>query len=91
VLGVRRARLGGARDPDLAAAAAGDLERPAVGELCAGREQVPDRGDRLEVLIAQLLGVLQGPITNLVGVLQAPARELANVLDAVAKKSEQKA
>jgi len=45
-----------------------------------------------EVLIAQLLGVLNGPATNLVSVLQAPMRGLATVLDAISKKQpEQKA
>lgn len=44
-----------------------------------------------EVLLAQLLGALQGPATNLVNVLQAPLRNLVNVLDAIAKKTDTKA
>lgn len=44
-----------------------------------------------EALISQLLGVLQGPVTNLVSVLQATTRNLVNTLDAIAKKPEQKA
>jgi len=40
-----------------------------------------------DVLIAQLLGVLQAPMTNLVSVLQAPMRDLVGVLDQIAKKS----
>jgi large subunit ribosomal protein L10 len=44
-----------------------------------------------EALIAQLLGVLNGPAQNLVNVLQAKTRELVNTLDAIAKKPEPKA
>jgi len=62
------------------------------GKVLTGKElkaisALPSR----EVLIAQLLGVLQGPATNLVSVLQAPLRDFVSVLDAIAKKSEQKA
>jgi len=62
------------------------------GKVLTGKElkaisTLPSR----EALIAQLLGVLQGPATNLVSVLQAPMRDLVTVLDAITKKSEQKA
>lgn len=39
-----------------------------------------------EVLLAQLLGAIQGPMGNLIGVLTAPLRELVQVLQA---RSEQ--
>ncbi len=40
-----------------------------------------------EQLLAQLLGAVQGPMTNLVGVLQAPLREIITVLHARAEKA----
>ena len=39
-----------------------------------------------EVLLAQLLGVLQAPITGLARVINAPMQQLVSVLDAIAKK-----
>jgi len=41
-----------------------------------------------EVLLAQLLGTLQGPMRNLVGVLSAPLREFVTALDQIRKKKE---
>ena len=41
-----------------------------------------------EVLIAQLLGVLQGPIRGLVTVLSGPQRNLVYALDAVRRQKE---
>ncbi|NLY50241.1 MAG: 50S ribosomal protein L10 [Firmicutes bacterium] len=42
-----------------------------------------------EVLVAQLLGVLQGPIRGLVTVLSGPQRNLVYVLDAIRKQKEE--
>lgn len=42
-----------------------------------------------DVLLAQLLGVLQAPITGLARVLNAPLQQLASALDQIAKKKEQ--
>lgn len=42
----------------------------------------------LEVLRAQLLGVLKAPATRIAGVLQAPAGQLARVFAAYAKRDE---
>lgn len=44
-----------------------------------------------EVLVAQVLGTLQSPISGLVNVLSAPIRGLVNVLDARVKQMEQAA
>ena len=41
-----------------------------------------------EVLLAQLLGVMQGPARNLACVIQAVPRQLVTVLDAIRKKKE---
>lgn len=42
-----------------------------------------------EILVAQLLGVLNGPIRNFVGVLAAVPRGFVTVLDAVGKKKQE--
>ena len=44
-----------------------------------------------EVLVAQLLGVLQGPVRGLVTVLGGPQRKLVYALDAIRKEKEQMA
>ncbi len=44
-----------------------------------------------EVLLAQLLAALQGPLANLVGTLAAPMRELAHVLQARSEQSAEAA
>ncbi len=41
-----------------------------------------------EILMAQLLGTLQGPMRNLVGVLSAPMRNLASALDQIRQQKE---
>jgi large subunit ribosomal protein L10 len=41
-----------------------------------------------EVLLAQLLGALQGPMRNLVSVLSAPLREFVTALDQIRKQKE---
>jgi large subunit ribosomal protein L10 len=45
----------------------------------------------LEVLRAQLLGLIQTPATRIAGVLQAPGSQLARVFSAYAKKDEEQA
>ena len=49
-----------------------------------GLANLPSR----EVLIAQLLGVLQGPMRNLVGVLSGPSRKMVYALEAIRKAKE---
>jgi large subunit ribosomal protein L10 len=44
-----------------------------------------------EILLAQLLGAVQGPMTNLASVLAAPLRELVNVLQARSEQSAEAA
>lgn len=41
-----------------------------------------------EVLLAQLLGTMQGPMRNLVGVLSAPMRNFVSALDRIRQKKE---
>lgn len=63
---------------DLPAAKGGRLQGSIVGpEALAKIATLPPR----EVLYAQLLGVLQAPMSQLVGVLQAPAQNLVSVID----------
>ena len=58
-----------------------------IGGYLSGRALTPQQVDDLanlpskEVLVAQVLGQLQSPITGLVGTLQAPLRNLAYVLN----------
>jgi len=67
------------------------------GGLFEGKIYGPENVDRLatlppkEVIIAQLLGLLNNPLTRLVGVLSALPRNLVVVLDAVRKQKEQEA
>lgn len=58
--------------------AASLLDPDAVKNLAA----LPPR----EILLAQLLGVVQGPMSSLVSTIQAPMRELVQVLQARADK-----
>jgi large subunit ribosomal protein L10 len=44
-----------------------------------------------EILLAQLLGAVQGPMGNLVGTINAPLRELAQVLKARAEQGQEAA
>jgi len=44
-----------------------------------------------EVLLAQLLGAVQGPMGNLIGTINAPLRELVQVLKARAEQGKQAA
>lgn len=44
-----------------------------------------------EVLLSQLMGLMQNPLTRLVNALSATTRDLASVLDAVRKQKEQAA
>jgi len=41
-----------------------------------------------EILLAQLLGTMQGPMRNLVGVLSAPMRNFVSALDQIRQKKE---
>jgi large subunit ribosomal protein L10 len=41
-----------------------------------------------DVLLAQLLGAMQGPMRNLVGVLSAPLRDFVSALDQIRRKKE---
>jgi large subunit ribosomal protein L10 len=41
-----------------------------------------------EILLAQLLGALQGPMRNLVGVLSGPMRNFASALDQIRQQKE---
>ena len=54
------------------------------GEQFSELANLPSR----EVLLARLLGALQGPMTNLVKVLKAPVRDLVLVLDQIARKGK---
>jgi large subunit ribosomal protein L10 len=54
------------------------LDAKAVKELA----DLPPR----EVLLAQLVGAVQGPMSSLVSTLQAPLRELVQVLQARAEQ-----
>ena len=44
-----------------------------------------------EQLLAQLVGTIQGPMTNVVGVVQAPLRELITVLHARSQQAQEDA
>lgn len=44
-----------------------------------------------EILLAQLLAALQGPLSNLAGILTAPMRDLAHVLQARSEESAEAA
>lgn len=55
-----------------------------VGEL-ENLSKVPPR----EVLLAQLLSCMEGPLQNLVNIFIAPVRDLVGVLDAVKAKKEE--
>ncbi len=72
---------------DLPAAKGGRLQGSAVGpEALARIATLPSRDE----LYAQLVGVLQAPMTQLVGVLQAPERNLVSVIDNyVTKRKEE--
>jgi large subunit ribosomal protein L10 len=65
------------------------------GGVVAGRSMTAAEIGRLaelpprEVLLAQLLGVLQAPLSRTLGVLQAPAREVAGLLQALADRKGQ--
>lgn len=65
-----------------------------VGGLVEGRvmngEQVRQTADLLsrEVLIAQLLGTLQSPVSQLVATIQAPVQQLVGLLEAYKDKLE---
>jgi large subunit ribosomal protein L10 len=54
------------------------------GEQVSELASLPPR----QILLAQLLSGLSGPLTQLVGVLQAVPRDLVMTLDALAKKRE---
>jgi large subunit ribosomal protein L10 len=55
-----------------------------VGDRIVAAGEVEDLADLppREVLLAQLIGAIQGPAATLVGVLEAPARELVRTLQA---------
>lgn len=56
-------------------------------EEVKGLADLPPR----EVLLAQLLGAVQGPMSNLVSVLNAPMREIAQVLKARSEQDQEAA
>jgi len=56
----------------------------------AGARALADLPPR-EVLLAQLLGAVQGPMSSLAGLVAAPLRELARVLQARSEQAEQAA
>ncbi len=61
-----------------------------LGETILSVEEVENLAKLppMEVLRGQLLGAIQGPMTNLVGVISAPLREIAYVLQARAEQGE---
>ncbi|HZV51947.1 MAG TPA: 50S ribosomal protein L10 [Candidatus Dormibacteraeota bacterium] len=70
------------------------LKLEVVGGLVEGRtldaertRQIADLPPR-EVLLAQLLGTVQGPVAQLVGALQAPVQQLVGLLQAYREKLE---
>ncbi len=64
-----------------------------VGTSFLGPEGVKGLADLppREILLAQLLGAVQGPMGNLVGVITAPLRELAQVLRARSEQGQEAA
>lgn len=55
-----------------------------LGDRIIGAEEIKELADLppREVLLARLLGAIQGPAANLVGILEAPASELIRTLQA---------
>ncbi len=66
------------------------LKKGLLGEEVVGPEAIQSLASlpSREVLMAQLLGVLNGPIRNFVSVLAAVPRSLMNVLQAIKEKKE---
>jgi large subunit ribosomal protein L10 len=62
-----------------------------LGDRFVGPEAVKDLADLppREVLLAQLLGTLQGPMSTLVSTINAPMRELAQVLRARSEQGQE--
>ena len=65
-----------------------------VGGLVEGRLMGPEQVRQIadlpsrEVLLAQLLGTLQSPVSQLVGAIQAPVQQLVGLLEAYQAKLE---
>ncbi len=61
-----------------------------LGERLLSVEEVEDLAKLppLDVLRAQLVAAIQGPLTNLVGIISAPMREIAYVLQARSEQGE---
>jgi large subunit ribosomal protein L10 len=65
-----------------------------VGGLVEGRLMGPEQVRQIadlpsrEVLLAQLLGTLQSPVSQLVGTIQAPVQQLVGLLEAYQAKLE---
>ncbi len=61
-----------------------------LGERLLSVQEVEDLAKlpSMDVLRAQLVAAIQGPLTNLVGIISAPMREIAYVLQARSEQSE---
>jgi large subunit ribosomal protein L10 len=85
---VARALLAFAKDTDIL-----QVKGVVLGTRFLGPEAVKNLAELppREVILAQLLGMVQGPMTDLVSTIAAPLRELAQVLQARSEQGQQAA
>jgi large subunit ribosomal protein L10 len=85
---VAKALLGFAKETDIL-----QIKGAILGTRFLGPEAVKDLAELAprEVILAQLLGMVQGPMSDLVGVIAAPLRELVQVLQARSEQGQQAA
>ncbi len=62
-----------------------------LGNRILSSEEVEDLAKLppMEVIRAQLIAAIEGPMTNLVGVISAPLREIVQVLKARSEQGEE--
>ena len=85
---VAKALLGFAKETDILR-----IKGAILGTRFLGPEAVKDLAELppREVILAQLLGTVQGPMSDLVGIITAPLRELVQVLQARSEQGQQTA
>lgn len=85
---VAKALLGIAKETDILQIKGAILGNRFLGpEAVKNLAELPPR----EVILAQLLGTVQGPMSDLVGIITAPLRELVQVLQARSEQGQEAA